>query len=84
LKEPGALEQLKDKPFVIKEGVKFHTKVVFQVNHDVLSGLKYIQVVKRKGIRVGKDQEMLVRSDSFLTAASLPHPWATNKCKKTP
>jgi len=59
LKEPGALEQLKDKPFVIKEGVMFHTKVVFQVNHDVLSGLKYIQVVKRKGIRLSKDQEML-------------------------
>jgi len=26
----------------------------------VLSGLKYLQVVKRKGIRVSKDEEMLV------------------------
>ena len=35
-------------------------KVVFQVHHDVLSGLKYLQVVKRKGFRVSKDEEMLV------------------------
>lgn len=59
LSAPGAVDSLKDKPFTIKEGAKFHIKVVFQVNHDVLSGLKYIQAVKRKGIRVSKDQEML-------------------------
>lgn len=34
-------------------------KGVFKVQHDVLSGLKYVQVVKRKGIRVSKDQEMI-------------------------
>ncbi|KAF3384288.1 hypothetical protein F1880_002691 [Penicillium rolfsii] len=59
LSAPGAVDSLKDKPFTIKEGAKFHIKVVFQVNHEVLSGLKYIQAVKRKGIRVSKDQEML-------------------------
>ena len=35
-------------------------KANFKVQHDVLSGLKYLQVVKRKGIRVGKDEEMIV------------------------
>lgn len=59
LSTPKSLETLKDKPFTIKEGAKFHIKVVFQVNHDVLSGLKYVQAVKRKGIRVSKDEEML-------------------------
>ena len=59
LSTPGAVDSLKDKPFTIKEGAKFHIKVVFQVNHEVLSGLKYLQVVKRKGIRVSKDEEML-------------------------
>ncbi|OQD76630.1 hypothetical protein PENDEC_c004G00227 [Penicillium decumbens] len=59
LSTPESLETLKDKPFTIKEGAKFHIKVVFQVNHDVLSGLKYVQAVKRKGIRVSKDEEML-------------------------
>jgi Rho GDP-dissociation inhibitor len=34
----------------------------FKVQHEVMSGLQYVQVVKRKGIRVSKDQEMLVRS----------------------
>ncbi|KAJ6036852.1 RHO protein GDP dissociation inhibitor [Penicillium herquei] len=56
---PESLAALKDKPFTIKEGCKFHIQVVFQVHHEVLSGLKYLQVVKRKGIRVSKDQEML-------------------------
>ena len=60
LSAPGALEGLKDKPFTIKEGATFRIKVVFQVHHEVLSGLKYLQVVKRKGIRVSKDEEMLV------------------------
>ena len=35
-------------------------KAVFKVQHDVLSGLKYVTSVKRKGVRVAKDQEMLV------------------------
>ncbi|KAI4170060.1 MAG: hypothetical protein LQ343_005200 [Gyalolechia ehrenbergii] len=56
---PGALQSLKTKPFTIKEGAKFRMKATFKVQHDVLSGLKYIQVVKRKGIRVSKDEEML-------------------------
>ncbi|KAL9596469.1 MAG: hypothetical protein Q9219_005775 [cf. Caloplaca sp. 3 TL-2023] len=59
LSVPGALESLKTKPFSIKEGAKFRMKATFKVQHDVLSGLKYVQVVKRKGIRVSKDQEML-------------------------
>ncbi|WEW60911.1 rho GDP dissociation inhibitor [Emydomyces testavorans] len=60
LSAPGSVEQLKNKPFTIKEGSKFRMKATFQVQHEVLSGLKYVQVVKRKGVRVSKDQEMLV------------------------
>ncbi|KAL8921240.1 MAG: hypothetical protein Q9208_005851 [Pyrenodesmia sp. 3 TL-2023] len=59
LSVPGALESLKSKPFAIKEGAKFRMKAKFKVQHDVLSGLKYLQVVKRKGIPVSKDEEML-------------------------
>ena len=61
LTTPGSIESLKSKPFIIKEGAKFRMKAIFRVQHDVLSGLKYLQVVKRKGIRVGKDEEMIVR-----------------------
>ena len=60
LTAPGSLESLKGKPFSIKEGAKFRMKAHFVVQHDVLSGLKYIQVVKRKGIRVAKNEEMIV------------------------
>jgi len=56
----GSVEALKTKPFTIKEGAQFRMKATFRVQHDVLSGLKYLQVVKRKGIRVGKDEEMIV------------------------
>jgi Rho GDP-dissociation inhibitor len=64
LTAPGAVEALKKKPFTIKEGAQFRMKANFVVQHDVLSGLKYLQVTKRKGIRVAKNQEMIV---SFVT-----------------
>ena len=51
---------MKTKPYKIKEGAEFRMKAVFKVQHEVLSGLKYLQVVKRKGIRVDKHEEMLV------------------------
>ncbi|KAI9801749.1 MAG: hypothetical protein M1825_003121 [Sarcosagium campestre] len=59
LTTPGALESLKTKPFTIKEGARFRMKVKFRVQHQVLSGMKYVQVVKRKGIRLSKDEEMI-------------------------
>ena len=34
-------------------------KASFVVQYDVLCGLKYVQALKRKGIRVGKDEEMI-------------------------
>lgn len=59
LSEPGSEATLKDKPFTIKEGAKFTMAVTFKVQHEIISGLSYVQVVKRKGIRVSKDSEML-------------------------
>lgn len=59
LSEPGSESTLKDKPFTIKEGAKFTMVVTFKVQHEIISGLSYVQVVKRKGIRVSKDSEML-------------------------
>lgn len=60
LSQPGSESTLKDKPFKIKEGAKFTMVVSFRVQHEILSGLQYVQTVKRKGIRVSKDSEMLV------------------------
>lgn len=59
LSVPGTEATLKDHPFTIKEGSRFTMVATFKVQHEVLSGLRYVQVVKRKGVRVGKDSEML-------------------------
>jgi Rho GDP-dissociation inhibitor len=64
LSEKGSEHTLKDKPFKIKEGVKFSMTAKFKVQHEILSGLHYVQIVKRKGIRVSKDQEMIVSGRS--------------------
>ncbi|KAB5540357.1 immunoglobulin E-set, partial [Coniochaeta sp. 2T2.1] len=59
LSTPGSEATLKEKPFTIKEGARFTMVVTFKVQHEIISGLSYVQVVKRKGIRVSKDTEML-------------------------
>jgi len=59
LRTPGSENTLKDKPFKIKEGAKFTMVAAFKVQHEILSGLHYVQIVKRKGIRVSKDSEMI-------------------------
>ncbi|KPI38657.1 Rho GDP-dissociation inhibitor [Cyphellophora attinorum] len=59
LSAPGAVESLRSKPFTIKEGCTYEMKASFVVQHQVLSGLKYVQQLKRKGIPLGKDQEMI-------------------------
>lgn len=60
LSEKGSEATLKNKPFKIKEGAKFSMTVKFKIQHEILSGLHYVQIVTRKGVRVSKDQEMLV------------------------
>ncbi|KUI53825.1 hypothetical protein VP1G_01175 [Cytospora mali] len=59
LSTPGSETTLKDKPFKIKEGAKFTMSATFKVQHEILSGLHYVQIVKRKGVRVSKDSEMI-------------------------
>jgi Rho GDP-dissociation inhibitor len=68
LTSPGAVESLKKKPFTIKEGATFRMKATFKVQHEVLSGLKYIQVVKhhQMKVRVSKDEEMIVSTRRYL------------------
>ncbi|KAJ3180332.1 hypothetical protein HDU85_004037 [Gaertneriomyces sp. JEL0708] len=59
LSTPAAIAALKGQQMTIKEGVEHRLKVKFKVQHDVVSGLKYLHVVKRKGIRVDKVEDML-------------------------
>jgi Rho GDP-dissociation inhibitor len=60
LSEPGSEKTLKDKPFKIKEGSKFTMVATFKVQHEILSGLHYVQVVKKGLLPVSKDDEMIV------------------------
>jgi len=63
LTTPSGLDVLRN-PITIKEGAEYRVRVRFRVQHDVISGLKYLQVVKRKGIRVDKMDVMMVWSKS--------------------
>jgi hypothetical protein len=65
LTQKGALDTLNKKPFTIKEGATFRMKARFRVQHEILSGMKYVQVVSRMGAKT-KMQEMIVRLFFFL------------------
>ncbi|CAO1613612.1 unnamed protein product [Jaminaea pallidilutea] len=53
------LEQLKKNPLTVKEGVEYQVALSFSVGQEVISGLKYLQVVKRAGVTVDKLEEMI-------------------------
>lgn len=79
LSAPGSESTLKDKPFKIKENAKFTMSAKFKVQHEILSGLHYVQVVKRKGIKVSKDSEMI---GSYAPNTD-KQPTYTKKCKSS-
>ncbi|KAK9383438.1 immunoglobulin E-set [Kockiozyma suomiensis] len=58
LTEKSALEKLKTKPLVIKEGVLYKVRIRFRVQHEIITGLRYLQLVKRKGLKVDKSDEI--------------------------
>ncbi|EIN10582.1 E set domain-containing protein [Punctularia strigosozonata HHB-11173 SS5] len=59
LTDKTAAAQSKDHPFTIKEGIEYNVRIQFKVNHSIISGVRYIQVVKRAGIKVDKSEYML-------------------------
>ncbi|KAK9430194.1 immunoglobulin E-set [Lipomyces doorenjongii] len=58
LDNPKALEELKSRPIVLKEGSHYKVRIRFRVQHEIITGLRYLQLVKRKGIRVDKSDEV--------------------------
>jgi len=59
LKDTAKLLDTKKNPIVIKEGVEYNVRITFKVNHSIISGVRYIQVVKRAGVKVDKLEQML-------------------------
>lgn len=55
----GDLTKLKDKTITVKEGVEFRLRIVFKVQHEIVSGLRYHHAVSRKGISVDKQSYMV-------------------------
>ncbi|KAF2070705.1 hypothetical protein CYY_007972 [Polysphondylium violaceum] len=53
------MEALKKTPFVLKEECKYKITITFKVQHDIVSGLKHINSVYRKGIRVANIKTMM-------------------------
>lgn len=58
LENNEVLAQLKKKPIPIPEKASYTLEVTFRVQHEIVTGLKYLQSVKRHGIRVDKSQEV--------------------------
>ncbi|WVR09543.1 hypothetical protein IAU60_006612 [Kwoniella sp. DSM 27419] len=46
-------------PMTIKEGVEYSVGITFTVQGEIVSGLKFIQVVKRAGVTVDRSEEMI-------------------------
>lgn len=55
----GDLTQLKKKEFTIKEGIQYRMRIDFHVQREIVTGLKYVQKVYRKGIQVDKMSHMV-------------------------
>ncbi|WVQ68329.1 uncharacterized protein L199_006536 [Kwoniella botswanensis] len=43
----------------IKEGVEYSVGITFTVENEIVSGLRFLQVVKRSGVKVDKTEAML-------------------------
>ena len=59
LSSAQSIEAVKENTFTIKEGSSYVLKVKFKVQNEVVAGLKYLHVIKRKGIKVDKREEMI-------------------------
>ncbi|KAF7313685.1 hypothetical protein HMN09_00525100 [Mycena chlorophos] len=59
LSDTARLADTKKHPIAIKEDVGTFVCITFKVNHSIISGVRYIQVVKRAGVKVDKLEQML-------------------------
>jgi len=59
LADKEKLADTKKNPIVIKEGVEYNVRITFSVNHSIVSGVRYLQVVKKAGIKVDKMEQMI-------------------------
>jgi len=53
------VEKLKDSPFTLREGCNYKMKLSFIVQHELVTGLKHVNTITRKGLRMAKDEMMI-------------------------
>lgn len=51
--------ELKNKPFVLKQGITFHPVLHFYVQHEIVSGLRFSLTVMKLGLKVDSSEEMV-------------------------
>eukprot|EP01114_Cavostelium_apophysatum_P011696 TRINITY_DN260_c0_g1_i1.p1 TRINITY_DN260_c0_g1~~TRINITY_DN260_c0_g1_i1.p1 ORF type:complete len:206 (+),score=56.21 TRINITY_DN260_c0_g1_i1:75-692(+) len=59
LETPAAISKLKETPFILKEECQYRIQLTFRVQHEIVSGLKYVNTVTRAGIKVDKSDTMI-------------------------
>lgn len=60
LSSPDKIAALKgSNNIAIKEGAEYSVEIEFKINNGLCSGLKYLQVAKRAGVKVDKIEEMI-------------------------
>mmetsp|Transcript_46573 Transcript_46573/g.74977 ORF Transcript_46573/g.74977 Transcript_46573/m.74977 type:complete len:213 (+) Transcript_46573:3-641(+) len=50
---------MKKKPFIMKEKCHYQIQITFRVQHEIVSGLKFVNKFYKAGIRVAKEETML-------------------------
>ena len=55
----GNTEELRKKPFPIKEGIAYRIRIDFFVQREIVTGLRYVQKIYRHGIPVEKMAHMI-------------------------
>ena len=57
---PDSRKKLSEHPVKIKEGATYQMKIVFRVRFDVITGLKYLEEKRRRGILIEKSDTLMV------------------------
>ncbi|GMM38685.1 Rdi1 protein [Saccharomycopsis crataegensis] len=59
LEQPGVAASLSSNPFKVPEKSLYSLRIKFKVQHEIITGIKYLQGIKKAGIRVDKLEEPL-------------------------
>jgi Rho GDP-dissociation inhibitor len=59
LSKKDSEKDMHNKPFTLKEKCEYKIQVSFKVQHEIITGLKLLNLVYKKGVRVAKEEEML-------------------------